>query len=202
MDEDTTPAVEEDTTDDVVHTPASDESTTDENTIDAVDEDTTAENTIDAVAEDTTDEDTIDGETIISGSSNDDTIELDVNATIDGAEGHDALLATEEMNIDMSSLSESVSNIESINLSEGNQHITSISFEDVISITDVDNLLRIDGDSSDTIDLNTQGPDAEWTLGDFKTDAETGQVYQEVTAGEGDFTVTLEISTDIDINEN
>ncbi|MCW8896122.1 hypothetical protein, partial [Sulfurimonas sp.] len=101
----------EDTIDDVVHTPASDESTTDENTIDAVDEDTTAENTTDAVAEDTvdedttdavaestidavenvaasaeetTDEDTVDAQTIINGSSGDDTIAFDASATIHG----------------------------------------------------------------------------------------------------------------------
>ncbi|MCW8896123.1 hypothetical protein [Sulfurimonas sp.] len=111
------------------------------------------------------------------------------------------MLITEDMNIDMSAISENISNIESINLADGSQHITSISIEDVMNITDVDNLLRIDGDNSDTINLNTQGPDAEWSLGNFKTDAETGQGYQEYTAGEGDSTVTLEISTDVDINE-
>ena len=69
-------------------------------------------------------------------------------------------------------------------------------------MTDTDNLLRIDGDSHDSIDLNTKGPDAEWTLGDFKTDAETGATYQEVTGVEEDVTVTLEISTDIHIDQN
>ena len=38
--------------------------------------------------------------------------------------------------------------------------------------------------------------------GEFKTDSETGQVYQEVTGIENNQTVTLEISTQITIEES
>jgi hypothetical protein len=68
-------------------------------------------------------------------------------------------------------------------------------------MSDNDNTLRIDGDTTDSIDLNTKGDDAEWKLGDFKTDAETGQDYQEYISVE-DETVTLDVSTNIDVNES
>jgi len=142
-------------------------------------------------------------ESIEAGAGND-TIIFDASDDIDGGEGLDSLLATGDMNIDFSALDGSISNIETINLGEGSQNITSISVEDVLEITSdsVEHTLRIDGDESDSIDLNIGDSDSEWTLGGFKTDAETGEMYQEVTGGEGDSTVTLEISTDIEILES
>ena len=43
---------------------------------------------------------------------------------------------------------------------------------------------------------------SEWTLGDFKTDAETGQEYQEVIGEVDGQDITLEISTDVTIDES
>ncbi|MEA3370695.1 MAG: hypothetical protein U9Q40_05090, partial [Campylobacterota bacterium] len=126
----------------------------------------------------------------------------DNGLSLDGGEGLDTLVATGDANIDFSGLSDNISNIETIDLGVGEQNITSLSVDDVLDMTDTDNLLRIDGDGADSVNLNTQGDDAEWKLGDFKTDAETGQEYREVTSGEGDETVTLEISTDIEISES
>jgi len=124
------------------------------------------------------------------------------DSLIDGGEGLDTLTFSNEMEIDFGAISDNISNMEVIDLGEGAQSITSLSLDDVLNMTDTDDILRIDGDASDSIDLNTTGKDAEWTLGDFKTDAETGATYQEVTSGEGDATVTLEISTDINITES
>ena len=123
------------------------------------------------------------------------------NATIDGGEGLDTLAIEDNMDIDFSTIDDNISNIEVIDLGDGAQNITSLSIEDVLTMTDTDNVLRIDGDSSDSINLNSTGDDAEWTLGDFKTDSETGATYQEATGGEGDNTVTIEISTDITIDQ-
>jgi len=106
------------------------------------------------------------------------------------------------MNIDLSALDGKVQNIEAINLNDGDNQVTNINLEDVMNITDNNNILTVDGGGSDTISLNTEGPDAEWSLGDFKTDAETGQTYQEYTGGEGDDTVTLNISTDIQVDQS
>ena len=141
-------------------------------------------------------------DTIYAGAG-DDTISLDVNDSVmDGGEGLDTLVATDNIEIDFSALSDNISNIETIDLGAGEQNITSLSVEDVLDMTDTDNLLRIDGDSNDSIDLNTQGDDAEWTLGDFKTDAETGATYQEVTGEVDGQNITLEISTDVTIDES
>ncbi len=137
-----------------------------------------------------------------NGTEGDDNITFDTNDTIDGGEGFDTLMMTDDISVDFSTLSDNVSNIEAIDLGEGAQNISSLSLADVMDITDADDVLKIDGDSSDTIELNKQGEDTEWKLGDFKTDAETGKSYQEVTGGEGDSTVTLEISTQIDIQES
>jgi len=115
----------------------------------------------------------------------------------------DTLIIGEDMQIDMSGLSDAISNIETIDLGAGEQNITSLSTEDVLDMTDTDNLLRIDGDSTDSIDLNTQGDDAEWKLGEFQTTDEiTGETYNTYTSVEGDDTVTLEISTDIQVDQN
>ena len=144
------------------------------------------------------------GADIVDAGAGHDDIVFDATDTVDGGEGFDTLVfGTEDSNIDFSALADnSINNIEAINLGDGVQNITSLTTADVLDMTDTDNLLRIDGDSSDSVDLNTQGPDAEWTLGDFKTDAETGATYQEVTGVEDDVTVTLEISTDIQIDQN
>ena len=104
-------------------------------------------------------------------------------------------------NINLGVLDDNISNIETIDLGAGAQNITSLSVEDVLTMTDADNILRIDGDNVDSISLNTQGSDAEWTLGGFKTDAE-GASYQEVTGVEDGQDVTLEISTDITIDQS
>ena len=55
-----------------------------------------------------------------------------------------------------------------------------------------------------TIELNTdKDGSGEWKLGDFQTDAETGQEYQEVTGVADDgSSVTLEISTEIHVDES
>ncbi|MBD3823949.1 MAG: hypothetical protein IE916_05505, partial [Epsilonproteobacteria bacterium] len=117
-----------------------------------------------------------------------------------GGEGYDTLVFEGDMNIDMSALEDnSFSNFESIDLGEGTQHL-SLSLDDVLDMTDSDNLLRIDGEAGDTISLDTIADGVgEWTLGDFKTDLETGQTYQEVTGQVDDQTVTVEVSTNITI---
>ena len=107
-----------------------------------------------------------------------------------------------DMNIDFRGLSDNISNFETIDLGIGEQNITSLSVDDVLTMTDDNNILRIDGDTSDSINLDISGADAEWKLGDFKTDTETGATFQEYTSGEGDSTVSLEISTDIEIIES
>ena len=107
------------------------------------------------------------------------------------------------MNIDLSALDDNISNIEIIDLGTGTQNITSLHTSDVLNMTDTDNILRIDGDADDKVSLDTDADgNGEWTLGGFKTDAETGQQYQEATGEVGGKTVTLEISTDVTIDQS
>ncbi|MDD2906800.1 MAG: hypothetical protein PHC74_10905, partial [Sulfurimonas sp.] len=141
--------------------------------------------------------------TEVGGDSVSATDGTDYDNVIDGGEGLDTLVFEGDMNIDMGALDGQVTNIEALDLGEGQQEI-SLSLDDVMDVTDADNLLRIDGDAEDTINLDTldTGGTGEWTLGEFKTDLETGQTYQQVTGGEGDNAVTLEISTNITIEES
>jgi len=138
-----------------------------------------------------------------SVSDEDDTIEFNSTQSTDGEDGLDTLLFSDDIDIDFTALSDSISNIEVVNLGDGDQNITSLTLEDVFDMTDDNNTLRIDGDAGDTISLDTdQVGSGEWELGDFKTDAETGATYQEYTGTVDESTVTLEISTEIQVDES
>ena len=123
---------------------------------------------------------------------------------INGGDGFDTLVASDNhMNIDLSLVENKVSNIESIDLHGGNNSLAEIKLEDVINVTDEENILRIDGDSSNHIALDIKGNDAEWKLGDFKTDNETGNSYQEYTATDDDgSSVTIEVDANIHVDES
>ncbi|WP_297431034.1 cadherin-like domain-containing protein [Sulfurimonas sp.] len=149
------------------------------------------------------------------GEAGSDTFKIDSNdfkdgdfngndSLIDGGEGLDGLVISNDMDLNFDALKDNIDNIESINLDDGAQNITSLSVDDVLDMTGDDNIIRIDGDKFDSISLDTDTDGSgEWKLGDFKTDAETGQEYQEVTGVADDgSSVTLEISTDIHVDES
>jgi len=123
--------------------------------------------------------------------------------SVDGGDGFDTLVTSDNhMNIDLSILDGKVSNIEAINLNGGENTLVNIKLEDVINITDDENILRIDGTENDTVSLNTKGDDAEWKLGDFKTDNEsTNHGYQEYVSTE-DNSVSIEVDSNIHIDES
>jgi hypothetical protein len=115
------------------------------------------------------------------------------------------------MNLDLGNLinNNGVTNMEAIDLGKGSQTL-SITLSDVLSETANDTVhsLTIDGDSQDKVTLesdsnNDGNADTTWTLGDFKTDAETGKQFQEVigTSTEG-HSVSLEINTQIHIDQH
>ncbi|WP_229855111.1 hypothetical protein [Candidatus Sulfurimonas marisnigri] len=76
-----------------------------------------------------------------------------------------------------------------------------LSLEDVLEITDEDNTIRIDGDNKDTVSIDTSDGDSEWTLGDHFVDSE-GFTHMEYTSTDGNDTVSLEINTQIIIEES
>jgi len=147
--------------------------------------------------------------TLIDEGSTNTTYEVDDNGV---------MLIEGDETIDFSLLDENNStSIDTLILGEGTQNMVKLSLEDVVELTDESNILRIEGDVTDKITLNMtdgnghghghgnhHGADGEengWKLGDFKTDAETGATYQEVTGKVDDQTVRLEINTDIQIDQ-
>ena len=139
-----------------------------------------------------------DGNSGLVGGTGDDTIVFDSTVSnIDGGDGFDTILV--ENTIDLSGLNgDNISNIEAINLAAGSQSI-SLSLEDVIGMTDEDNVLRIDGDSADNIHFDTSIDGSTWTSGTTIIDAQTSQTYNQYT-NSADITVKLEISTDINVD--
>ena len=137
--------------------------------------------------------DTGSGDDFITIGGNDKGLKID--GLIDGGDDYDTLALGQE-NIDLGLLSSDIKNIESIDLNQGDQTL-SLNVEDVLNVTDEDNTLRIEGDSGDTVNI----VDAEWKLGDFKTDAETNISYQEYVSND-DPTVTIEVNSEIHVDES
>jgi hypothetical protein len=109
------------------------------------------------------------------------------------------------MEIDFSALSDNISNIEVLNLGDGNQNVTSLTLEDVIDITDTNNTLRIDGTQGDEISLDTTADGSgEWTLGEsIVVDSDTNQSYNVYSGHDRNGSdVTLEVSTNIQVDES
>ena len=121
---------------------------------------------------------------------------------IDGGAGYDTFLVIGDDNIDFSGLSNNISNIEAINLGSGAQTIT-LGLNDVLDMTDENNVLRIDGDSSDHLSLDTitsSNPAGEWTLGE--SIVIDNQEYSRYVGEVGGSEVTLEVSTNIQVDES
>jgi putative DNA (cytosine-5-)-methyltransferase len=106
------------------------------------------------------------------------------NTTIDGGAGYDILKIADD-SVDLTK----VTNIEKLDLTEGNHNIT-LTAKDVLDMTDSNNRLRIDGDNGDNVTL--QG----W----LKDTNPTSDGYTVYTKVEGSHTVTLEIK-DVVVHE-
>ena len=125
------------------------------------------------------------------GSDNADTI-IGVREGIDGGLGLDSLFLNEDENISMDSLKDGfVTNIETINLHDNAAHNISLSVEDVLDITDENNILTIEGDEDDTVEVDTQ----QWYK---ESEDDNTTTY---TDSETDPTVSLVIDNNIDISE-
>ena len=136
------------------------------------------------------------------GDSSSDTDDNDDSLSLDGGDGLDTLVVNGDVDLDLNELSDNLSNMETIDLNSGSQNVTSIGVNDVLEVTDSNNILRIDGDSSDSVSVDTEDEGAQWQLGGFTTEAETGNSYQTFTPTDEDVTVTLEINTDIQIDQS
>ena len=131
------------------------------------------------------------GGSMISGGGGDDIISIGKNAsiqdtsTIDGGAGYDTLkIADDSVNLTK------VTNIEKLDLTQGNHNIT-LSAKDVLDMTDSNNRLRIDGDSGDNLGLASKG----W-VEDTSANITGYKVY---TNTEGVHTVTLEVQDQVHV---
>lgn len=143
----------------------------------------------------TTNNEWIDGkggsDNLNSGDGNDILVFDSADTSINGGVGYDTLLVTQD--IDFRNI-DSLSNIEKIDLGSGVQNIT-INIAEVIQMTDSDNLLRIDGDSSDVVNISG----TELTKTSTTTDG--GVTYDIWSGTSGSESVTLQIEQDIHVNK-
>jgi hypothetical protein len=131
----------------------------------------------------------------IVGSEADDTLLYEAGKTIDGGEGHDVLVLNQNESIDFSNLptGTDVKHIETLDLTQnGDHHIENLSLDDVIEMTDGDNVLVIDGDEVDKVGV----PEAPKDYTVEKT-VENGYDVYTYSSTDGDPTVTLKIDQEV-----
>ena len=131
----------------------------------------------------------------INAGAGDDTITFEINDTVDGGVGTDTLVFEENTILDFDSLA--AKNIEIVNIENNNQLDSStLDVQDVINVTDDDNILRIIGDAGDEIGLTNDSGDTVWEKSD--TTVEEGDDTFEVWTNDN---VTVYIDTDITVTD-
>ena len=109
------------------------------------------------------------------------------NGKIDMGDGEDTLKLGSNLNLDFSKLDE-ISNVEKIDMTDGS-HDIKLSLDDVLAMTDTDNELTIEGDSEDSLDLDTTG----WTKDNTTDNTST------YTKNGSEDSITLTIDDQIDV---
>jgi VCBS repeat-containing protein len=102
------------------------------------------------------------GDDVIDGGSGDDTIVFDAaDSSVDGGLGYDTLQVADDGVLDFSN----VDNIEKIDLNDdGNPQALTLSLDDVLDMTDSDNVLHITGEEVDSVTLTGVGSEpGQWT---------------------------------------
>lgn len=121
------------------------------------------------------------------------------DVTIDGGTGTDTLVLTGSSNIDFHTLSSNVNNIEVIDLSSGDHDLTSITFTDVVNMTESGNSnIYILGDGADQVGFLSSG---EWSQTGTAVSYDvngTSYMFNEYTSV-GDPTVMVRVETDIPV---
>jgi Ca2+-binding RTX toxin-like protein len=133
------------------------------------------------------------GDDILNTGAGNDTVSIgEGDKVIDFGLGEDTLILGDNFDLNLDSLeSLDIKNVETINLHDNGTHNVSLSVNDVLEITDEDNIIHIEGDDDDHVDVDT----TQW----FK-ESETDDLVT-YTDSETDPTVTLEIDSNIDISE-
>ncbi len=128
----------------------------------------------------------------LNGAGGNDIIVYDSLDTINGGDGRDILLLDESISLDFDSVSNKIDQVEGINLEQGNQSIT-LDVQDIIDITDSENILEISGDSNDNVTLDAS--EGAWTM------IETVDGFNKYTATDSDGNeATILIEQDIHVD--
>ncbi|MEV9526928.1 vWA domain-containing protein, partial [Aliarcobacter butzleri] len=147
------------------------------------------------------------GRDIIYGQGGDDTIITDLNTNngkedgdiiIDGGTGYDTLILEGDNNIDFSLLKDaSITNIEAIDLTQGNHKLQNLTLDDVLKISGEDNTIKISGDKFDSVTFkNTVGDDGKenaWS----KTEGTGADKGYDIYMNSGDPTVQVKVEQPI-----
>ncbi|MCG3698193.1 VWA domain-containing protein, partial [Aliarcobacter butzleri] len=147
------------------------------------------------------------GKDIIYGQGGDDTIITDLNTNngkedgdiiIDGGTGYDTLILEGDNNIDFSLLKDaSITNIEAIDLTQGNHKLQNLTLDDVLKISGEDNTIKISGDEFDSVTFkNTVGDDGKenaWS----KTEGTGADKGYDIYMNSGDPTVQVKVEQPI-----
>ncbi|MFW3373179.1 VWA domain-containing protein, partial [Aliarcobacter butzleri] len=147
------------------------------------------------------------GRDIIYGQGGDDTIITDLNTNngkedgdiiIDGGTGYDTLILEGDNNIDFSLLKDaSITNIEAIDLTQGNHKLQNLTLDDVLKISGEDNTIKISGDEFDSVTFkNTVGDDGKenaWS----KTEGTGADKGYDIYMNSGDPTVQVKVEQPI-----
>jgi VCBS repeat-containing protein len=129
----------------------------------------------------------------VSGGSGNDTLIFDSSdSLLSGDAGFDTLIAPDNDDLDFSGIS-NISNIERIDLRVGNHDILNLSVDDVLTMTDNDNLLEILGDHSDSVQLSSDWHES----GNQVT--QNGHTFTEYLNGDDSVTLLIEDQVNVTI---
>ncbi|MEW8505220.1 MAG: Ig-like domain-containing protein, partial [Candidatus Thiodiazotropha sp.] len=134
-----------------------------------------------------------DGSDQLRGGSGNDTLIFDpADTLLNGNGGFDTLIAPDNDDLDFSSIS-SIRNIERIDLTVGDHDILNLSVDDVLTMTDNDNLLEILGDNSDSVELTN-----DWHASG-NTVTQNGHTFSEYLNADDSVTLLIEDQVNVTI---
>jgi hypothetical protein len=133
-----------------------------------------------------------------TGTTGDDTMLFDDTQALDYLAGSDSLVLDKGINLDFDTKSATIANVEKVDLnSNGDHSITNLGIQDVLDMTDSNNVLEILGNAGDSVNLK-DGDGGNW-INTGTNETIDGQDY-DIYSKSGDNTaVTLKIDQDITI---
>jgi len=111
---------------------------------------------------------------------------------IDGGEGYDIYrLDGENIALDFLTLTSEFNNMEEINITGSGDNSATLTLQNILNVTDLDNQLIISGNAGDSVTSPLQN----WVLGDDQII--DGETYHTYTSGDATFLVDTDITQDI-----